>query len=172
MRPLATVVLHRERLVAEALAAALDRSPGVVVVGTSMPLRSDAVDTAVIDTTLPHADRTAARLRRDGVRVVALGGPLASADAHVTADRPVGDLARAIVPGGVPGVGRLSAREREVLSLAGRGLAGKQIARLLGISHKTVEHHKTRAFAKLGVPNQAAAVAALLEEGRWIRPAI
>ena len=60
-----------------------------------------------------------------------------------------------------------------MLSLAAQGLSGKQVARVLGISPKTVEHHKTRAFAKLGVPNQAAAVAALMEEeASWIRPAI
>jgi DNA-binding NarL/FixJ family response regulator len=41
-----------------------------------------------------------------------------------------------------------------------RGLAGKQVARHLGISPKTVERHKTRIFAKLGVANQAAAVRA------------
>jgi DNA-binding CsgD family transcriptional regulator len=35
------------------------------------------------------------------------------------------------------------------------------VARHLGISPKTVEVHKTRIFAKLGVPNQAAAVYAL-----------
>ena len=44
-------------------------------------------------------------------------------------------------------------------------MAGKQIARVLGISPKTVEQHKTRAFKRLGVPNQAAAVA-MLTEGR------
>ena len=32
MRPLATVVVHRERLVAEAIASALDRSAAIAVV--------------------------------------------------------------------------------------------------------------------------------------------
>jgi DNA-binding CsgD family transcriptional regulator len=44
------------------------------------------------------------------------------------------------------------------MRLVSRGLVGKQIARQLGISPKTVERHKTRIFAKLGVANQAAAV--------------
>ena len=61
--------------------------------------------------------------------------------------------------------GLLSHREGQILELAGKGMAAKQIARALGISLKTVEHHKTRAFRKLGVPNQAAAVAALMERG-------
>ena len=38
------------------------------------------------------------------------------------------------------------------------GFAAKQVARHLGISPKTVERHKTRIYAKLGAPNQAAAV--------------
>jgi DNA-binding CsgD family transcriptional regulator len=54
--------------------------------------------------------------------------------------------------------GRLTAREEQILRLVSRGLAGKQVARQLGISPKTVERHKTRIFAKLGVANQAAAV--------------
>ena len=48
-------------------------------------------------------------------------------------------------------------RERQILSLVTDGLAGKQVARVLGISPKTVERHKTRIYSKLGVPNQAAA---------------
>ena len=47
-----------------------------------------------------------------------------------------------------------------------KGMAGKQIARALGISPKTVEQHKTRMFRKLDVPNQAAAVALMGEGGR------
>jgi DNA-binding CsgD family transcriptional regulator len=42
---------------------------------------------------------------------------------------------------------------------------GKQVARHLGISPKTVEQHKTRIFAKLGVPNQAAAVRMVVAAG-------
>ncbi len=172
MRPAATVVLHHDRVVAEALAAALGREPGILVVGTTVPEPGDVVEVTVIDSGLARADAVAARLRGCGVRTVALGAPLPAADAHVPADRTMADLALAVAPnrGRLAG-GRLSVREREVLTLAGRGLAGKQVARLMGISPKTVEHHKTKAYAKLGVPNQVAAVAALLEEGRWIRPA-
>ena len=54
-------------------------------------------------------------------------------------------------------------REQEILRLVARGRSGKQVARQLGISPKTVERHKTRIFAKLGVPNQAAAAFAYSE---------
>jgi RNA polymerase sigma factor (sigma-70 family) len=49
----------------------------------------------------------------------------------------------------------LTAREREVLDHAARGLHAKEIARELGISVRTVEVHKTRLMAKLGVRNIA-----------------
>ena len=57
-----------------------------------------------------------------------------------------------------------------MLRLAAKGMAGKQIARVLGISPKTVEQHKTRAFKRLGVPNQAAAVAMLTERRASVEP--
>ena len=64
----------------------------------------------------------------------------------------------------------LSNREAQVLRLAAKGMAAKQIARSLGISPKTVEQHKTRAFKRLGVPNQVAAVAVLTERGASVEP--
>lgn len=47
----------------------------------------------------------------------------------------------------------LTAREREVLEHAARGLHAKEIARALGISARTVEVHKTRIMEKLDVRN-------------------
>ena len=49
----------------------------------------------------------------------------------------------------------LTAREREVLEYAAKGLHAKEIGRELGISTRTVEVHKTRLMAKLGVRNVA-----------------
>ena len=49
----------------------------------------------------------------------------------------------------------LSAREREVMALALQGLPSKQIARQLGLSHRTVEHHRSRLLEKLGVASMA-----------------
>lgn len=49
----------------------------------------------------------------------------------------------------------LTAREREVLRHAARGLHAKEIAALLGISPRTVEVHKARVMEKLGVRNVA-----------------
>ena len=47
----------------------------------------------------------------------------------------------------------LTAREREVLEHAARGLHAKEIGRTLGISARTVEVHKARLMEKLGVRN-------------------
>jgi len=53
---------------------------------------------------------------------------------------------------------RLTAREREVLEQAAKGLHTKEIASVLGISPRTVEVHRTRIMEKLGVRNIAALV--------------
>jgi FixJ family two-component response regulator len=50
---------------------------------------------------------------------------------------------------------QLTTREREVLEHAARGLHAKEIAAALAISPRTVEVHKARIMAKLGVRNVA-----------------
>lgn len=59
----------------------------------------------------------------------------------------------------------LTPREREVLEKAALGLHAKEIARALGISPRTVEVHKTRIMAKLGVRNVAELVRFALATG-------
>jgi DNA-binding NarL/FixJ family response regulator len=56
-----------------------------------------------------------------------------------------------------PAVSRMTGREREVLTLVGRGLPNKLVARELGISEKTVKVHLTRVFAALGVTDRTQA---------------
>jgi DNA-binding NarL/FixJ family response regulator len=59
----------------------------------------------------------------------------------------------------------LTRREREVLSLLGAGRPRPEIARELGISRSTVGKHIEHILAKLGVHNQAQAVAVAIRRG-------
>jgi DNA-binding CsgD family transcriptional regulator len=159
------LVLHREPLVAEAIASALERYPWLAPIaigrraGDGLGLPVDAV---VIDARLDGASAAAAELLERGRHVIVLGESVSSLAARTSTDGSVDQLAQALAPGmriGSSTTGRLTAREREVLSLIAKGLAGKQVAKLLRISPKTVEQHKTRIYGKLGVANQAEAVA-------------
>ena len=159
------VVVHRQPLVAEAIASALERYPWLapIAIGShaedAIRARADAV---VIDADLDRATLAVEALRSRGRRVIVLGEQVMGSTPSIPTDRSVADLAHALASGievGPPASGPLTAREREILGLVAKGLAGKQVASLLGISAKTVEHHKTRIYGKLGVANQAAAVA-------------
>lgn len=167
MRPRAIAVAHRDAMVAEGVAAALDRYAGIASItaatsATDLLLHAEHIDAAAIDARLVGADRAARQLRSRGVRVVFVGED-AGEDGGVRVPQRarIADLALALVPEMMPVVpinGRLTAREREVLRLVAQGFAAKQVARQLGISPKTVERHKTRIYSKLGAANQAAAV--------------
>jgi DNA-binding CsgD family transcriptional regulator len=174
VRPRLVVVVLQERMVAEGIAAALARCPGILpIAATSVDeaaLVCERADAIALDERLPKVDKTAHDIRKKGVRVVMVGENPAGeeGDVRVSTHSPVSKLAAVLVPGYVNGRSKvgdcaqlLTPRERDVLTLVARGFAGKQVARHLGISPKTVEVHKTRIFAKLGVPNQTAAVYAL-----------
>jgi DNA-binding CsgD family transcriptional regulator len=59
----------------------------------------------------------------------------------------------------------LASREREILALIASGHTSRSAASALGISVHTVESHKQRVFRRLGVQNQAQAVAVALRLG-------
>jgi HD-GYP domain-containing protein (c-di-GMP phosphodiesterase class II) len=63
----------------------------------------------------------------------------------------------------VPRPAGLSERECQVLGLLARGLATKQVARRLGISPKTCDHHIQSVYAKIGVSSRAGATLFALE---------
>ncbi|WP_199545829.1 response regulator transcription factor [Streptomyces sp. N35] len=74
-------------------------------------------------------------------------------------------VSRVRTPAPAPGGTPLSAREREVLILVARGTSNREIARELFISEATVKTHLTHLYAKLGVKDRAAAVAAGYDRG-------
>lgn len=69
--------------------------------------------------------------------------------------------ARTLLPWSPPSIGPvpLTRRECDVLRLVAQGMTSRESAAALGMSHRTVENHKQRIFARLGVQSQAQAVA-------------
>jgi DNA-binding NarL/FixJ family response regulator len=159
----------------EAVAAALETSPDVVLMDLEMPdldgiaatrALKEAGSTAriVILTTFSDRDRIVGALDAGalgyllkdaehdeiirGVRAAAIGdAPLAPRAAReMLADRLPGE----------PQAG-LSVREREVLRLVAQGWPNKLIARELEISEKTVKAHLTSVFAQIGVTDRTQA---------------
>jgi DNA-binding NarL/FixJ family response regulator len=59
----------------------------------------------------------------------------------------------------------LTEREAEVIGMLARGLLRKQVARALGISIKTTDHHLQNAYQKMGVSTRAAATLFAMEHG-------
>jgi DNA-binding NarL/FixJ family response regulator len=101
--------------------------------------------------------RAAAESRIHAVRLVAAGGvyvhPLAGGAAWSPPRR---------------GRGPRPAREAEVLRLIALGFSNKEIAARLRVSAKTVETHKARAMAKLGLYNRVEVVRHAARMG-WLR---
>ena len=62
-------------------------------------------------------------------------------------------------------VDELTPREREVMSLVCEGLANKEVARRLGISHKTVEIHRSNILRKMEVTSSGALIRMVVEAG-------
>jgi DNA-binding NarL/FixJ family response regulator len=63
------------------------------------------------------------------------------------------------------GLGRLTAREREILRLAAEGRSSREVGELLSISPRTVEHHRANIMTKLQLRSTAALVRYALEQG-------
>ena len=59
---------------------------------------------------------------------------------------------------------RLTAREREVALLVGRGLTNRQIAKEFSISKRTAEHHVARILKRLGLHSRSQVAAWATEQ--------
>ncbi len=173
----------------EAVSAALERRPDVVLMDLVMP-----------DVDGIEATRRILR-ERPATRVIALTSFLdddrvlpavrAGAAGYLLKDVEPDELVRAIhtvhaggavlhpavtarvireltddEPASEPDAG-LTAREREVLALVAQGLPNKLIARELGIAEKTVKAHVSSILGKLGVSDRTQAALVAVRRG-WV----
>lgn len=170
------LVVHPEMMLAEAITSALASYPLIVpLLPATSAAQAEAridhagtVDAAAVEERLDSAGPLTDRLRRHGARVVMFGDSRVDDEGNVrvATESPLAALAEALVPPlMLRRPLRLSLQQRRVLALVGRGLTAKEIARELDISQKTVEQHKARIFARLGVRNQAEAVRVAIESG-------
>jgi DNA-binding NarL/FixJ family response regulator len=84
-------------------------------------------------------------------------------------EKALGSLLGRVPPGSrALAVGKLSAREEDVLRLVAWGLLSKEVAAQLKISIKTVETHKANALLKLGIKTRADIVRYALLQG-WLQ---
>lgn len=160
---------------AQALEQVAATNPDVVLMDLSMPvmdgvaatraLRADHPDTRVVVLS-SFSDRSRVR---DAIAAGATGYVLkdctpdellaavrSAAAGHAPLDPRV---AGALLPGrdAASPAEQLSERERQVLRLAGTGLANKQIGRELGISERTVKVHLGNVFRRIGVADRTSA---------------
>lgn len=90
-----------------------------------------------------YRDSAARELRQLGVRLSAASQPGTAED----------------------GFAALSEREREIVELVASGRSNKQVAGALFLSEKTIEHHLSKAYAKLGVRSRVELAAAFVRNG-------
>ena len=134
---------------------------GTPAAALSPPARLLAAADAYHAMTEPRAHRVAllteeaARLLREEARLERLDAEAVTAVLECAGHRPL----RVERPAG------LTEREAQVVGLLARGLQTKQIARALGISVKTADHHVQNAYGKIGVSTRAAAALFAMEHG-------
>ena len=169
----------------EAIRAARERCPDVAVLDFGMPLLNGLGAAQQILHACPRAKAILLTMHTEDHYV--LEALQAGVKGYVVKTQASADLIRAIheVLRGMmylsPGVSQavvaaylakselppdpLTAREREVLQLVAEGKSTKEIARLLGISFKTAESHRTRIMKKTSIHETAGLVRYAVRRG-------
>jgi DNA-binding CsgD family transcriptional regulator len=103
---------------------------------------------------------------RNAFESLGAAGEVARADAMCSRLQATPESTSARPPeSGTTPFDRLTAREREVLKLVGKGLSNPDIARRLGLSQHTVHRHISNILTKLDLPSRTAAAAAAVRSG-------
>jgi len=169
----------------EAIRRARDLSPDVAVLDLAMPLLNGLDAAREIVRASPRTRPILLTMHTEDPYV--MEALRAGIKGYVLKTQPSTDLVQAIqeVSRGriylSPGISRtvvdaylaktelppdpLSPREREVLQLVAEGKTTKEIARLLGVSVKTAENHRTRIMAKLDIHETAGLVRYAIRHG-------
>jgi DNA-binding NarL/FixJ family response regulator len=166
----------------EALIAARNCAPDVVLMDLRMPRTDGAAATARIAAELPGVRvlvLTTYDTDADIIRAVEAG-----AAGYLLKDTPRHQLAEAVRAAArgetvlappvaarlvtrmrAPAHEQLTPREAEVLGLVAKGLSNPDIGKELFISEATVKTHLLKVFAKLGVDDRTAAVTVAMQRG-------
>jgi DNA-binding CsgD family transcriptional regulator len=159
---LRVAVADRRRLVREGLCLLLNDEPDLVAFELS-----NGPDQQVDLLLVGDCDRGATSAR-SAARVVTFDET--NTIDEIISRLPIGDRARSTDVATDPHVStrplpKLTARETQILRCIALGMSAGETSQQLGISPKTVENHKRRIFAKLGVQNQSHAVAIATRAG-------
>jgi two-component system response regulator NreC len=169
----------------EAVRVARERCPDVAILDLSMPLLNGLDAAREIQQVCPRAKAILLTIHTEDHYV--LDALRAGIKGYVVKTQAAADLVRAIseVQKGMvylsPGVSQtvvqaylskaefppdlLTPRERQVLQLVAEGKTTKQVAKLLGITQKTAESHRTRIMEKLEVHETASLVRYAVRRG-------
>ena len=162
----------------EAVKAALETQPDVVIMDLQMPKKDGVEATRELAEKLPsaavailttygtsdgiaHALQAGARgamlKTADDARLVSAIRKIAAGEEYVSPD-----IRKLLAED--PPIPELSTRQREILKSLTSGLTNKEIAQQLGIRRDSVEDHINTLFAKLGAANRTEAVAIALRK--------
>ncbi|MDF2836241.1 MAG: two component transcriptional regulator, LuxR family [Paenibacillus sp.] len=174
----------------EGIRAALEHRPDVVLMDLNMPQGKDGLTAASeLKKLLPDVAILMLSMHDDSAylfRAIEAGASgyvlksapheellsaiatVAAGDAYLypsATKKLMDEFAALAKKGGQDGFEALSDREKEVLTLAAKGYANKEIAEMLFISVKTVETHKSNAMDKLGLKTRPELIQFAMKKG-------